>query len=149
MDARSLRCRILVSEPGNARTELYRAGRAGSRADRLRSARSAQGGGLLGRRQHDKRRGVMLLSAADRRPGLTAAAARYIADPGNPLLITLDGAESASKPAPRRPQHHRNTKIAVRLIYGEVSGLAAGSSRSGQRIHCIGAHLWRRCPGGG
>jgi Transposase DDE domain group 1 len=32
--------------------------------------------------------GVMLLSAADRRIGLTAAAARCIADPRNPLLIT-------------------------------------------------------------
>jgi hypothetical protein len=32
--------------------------------------------------------GVMLLSATDRRLGLTAAAARCIADPRNPLLIT-------------------------------------------------------------
>ena len=32
--------------------------------------------------------GVMLLSAADRKIGLTAAAARFIADPRNPLLIT-------------------------------------------------------------
>lgn len=32
--------------------------------------------------------GVMLLSAADRKIGLTAAAARCIADPRNPLLIT-------------------------------------------------------------
>ncbi len=32
--------------------------------------------------------GVMLLSAADRKLGLTAAAARCIADPRNPLLIT-------------------------------------------------------------
>ena len=31
--------------------------------------------------------GVMLLSAADRKLGLTAAAARCIADPRNPLLI--------------------------------------------------------------
>jgi hypothetical protein len=53
--------------------------------------------GRLGRRQVEGRfdggrmtshGGVMLLSAADRRIGLTAAAARCIADPHNPLRIT-------------------------------------------------------------
>jgi hypothetical protein len=53
--------------------------------------------GRLGRRQIEARfdggsmtsdAGVMLLSAVDRKIGLTAAAARCIADPRNPLLIT-------------------------------------------------------------
>ncbi len=53
--------------------------------------------GRLGRRQVEGRfdggsmtsdAGVMLLSATDRKIGLTAAAARCIADPRNPLLIT-------------------------------------------------------------
>jgi hypothetical protein len=53
--------------------------------------------GRLGRRQVEGRfdggsmtsdGGVMLLAAADRKIGLTAAAARCIADPRNPLLIT-------------------------------------------------------------
>lgn len=53
--------------------------------------------GRLGRREVEGRfdggsmtsdGGVMLLSATDRRIGLTAAAARCIADPRNPLLIT-------------------------------------------------------------
>lgn len=53
--------------------------------------------GRLGRREVEGRfdggsmtsdGGVMLLSAADRKIGLTAAAARCIADPRNPLLIT-------------------------------------------------------------
>ena len=53
--------------------------------------------GRLGRRRVEGRfdggsmtsdGGVMLLSAADRKLGLTAAAARCIADPRNPLLIT-------------------------------------------------------------
>ena len=52
--------------------------------------------GRLGRREVQGRfdggsmtsdAGVMLLSAADRKLGLTAAAARCIADPRNPLLI--------------------------------------------------------------
>ena len=53
--------------------------------------------GQLGRRKVEGRfdggsmtsdGGVMLLSATDRKLGLTAAAARCIADPRNPLLIT-------------------------------------------------------------
>jgi hypothetical protein len=55
------------------------------------------GFGRLGRREVEGRfdggsmssdAGVMLLSAVDRKLGLTAAAARCIADPRNPLLIT-------------------------------------------------------------